>query len=98
MITTSPRNDIIGMRATYGGDGHPHLQGRVVQVLAVAKRPVAAPILDGCIFTNEELAAAGGVADTDTIEVLLWLPRRGRLGCVPSNVRLADLHDLHEVA
>jgi hypothetical protein len=91
MMFTNPRHDIIGMRAVYVGDGHPHLQGLIVQVLAVAKRPEAPPILGDCIWTNEELAAAGGVADDDVVEVLLWLPARGCLGCVPSDVRLADL-------
>jgi len=88
---TNQRNDIIGLRAVYIGDGHPHLQGQIIEVLAVAKRPEAPPILGDCIWTNEDLAAAGGVSDDDTIEVLLWLQESGRLGCVPSDVRLADL-------
>ena len=90
----NPGIPIVGMRARYVGEGHPHLHGLVVQVLAVAKRAVAAPILGDCIWTNEELAAAGGVEAEDVIEVLLWLPERGCLGCVPSDVRLVELREL----
>ena len=91
------RNNIIGKVATYEGDDHPYLQGRAVCVMYVVKRPDGDPDNGVVCDSNGELAAAGGLdAANDIIEVVAWLPKHKRWGCVPSDARLADLRDLRE--
>lgn len=89
---------IIGLVAEYEGDGHPHLRGYTVKVMQVVKRPGGDPDAGVVYNTNDELSAAGGFdPDVDIIEVVAWLGHRHhRWGCVPSDVRLADLQNLRE--
>lgn len=91
-------NNIIGKVATYAGEDHPYLQGRAVCVMYVVKRADGDPDNGVVCDTNAELAAAGGLdAANDIVEVVAWLPKHRRWGAIPSDVNLADLHDLREV-
>lgn len=84
--TDRARTEIIGLVGVYEGDGHPHVHGYTARVMWVVKP-------GGVICnTNDELAAAGGLdPEHDILEVVVWLPKYRCWGCVPSDVRLADL-------
>ena len=89
--------NIIGKVATYVDDAHPYLRGHPVCVMFVVKRPDGNPDNGVVCDTNKELAATGGLdPERDIIEVVAWLPKHRRWGCVPSDARLADLRDLRE--
>ena len=94
----NPHSNIVGLVAEYHGDAHPYLRGHPVCVMFVVKRPDGNPDNGVVCDTNKELAATGGLdPERDIIEVVAWLGHPyHRWGAIPSDVKLADLHDLRE--
>ena len=86
---------VIGTTTTYEGRSQPHLRGHQLKIIAILKgRAHADADVDdenAYITDDDHLARVGGVTADDRVEVVPYIPERGRWSFASSDPKAVDL-------